>query len=68
MPDKIPRLTAKDAEKLLYENGFVLSRQKGSHRIYRNGKHRMVLPFHAGEILHPKITKELFDILNDVQL
>lgn len=36
MPDKIPRLTAKDAEKLLYENGFVLSRQKGSHRISKS--------------------------------
>ena len=28
------RLTAKEAEKLLLRSGFVLDRQKGSHRIY----------------------------------
>jgi predicted RNA binding protein YcfA (HicA-like mRNA interferase family) len=30
-----PKLTAKEAEKLLFEYGFVLDRQKGSHRIYK---------------------------------
>jgi len=67
MPDKPQRLTAKEAEKFLLENGFSLSRQKGSHRIYRKGKYRMVLPFHSGKILHPKIIKELFEVLEEVQ-
>ena len=67
MSDKPQRLTAKEAEKFLLENGFLLSRQKGSHRIYRKGKHRMVLPFHSGKILHPKIIKELFEILEEAQ-
>ncbi|WP_104686310.1 type II toxin-antitoxin system HicA family toxin [Helicobacter felis] len=49
MPE-LPRLTAKEAEKLLLTNGFIFSRQKGSHRIYTKGKIRQVLPFHSGQI------------------
>ncbi|NHB17012.1 type II toxin-antitoxin system HicA family toxin [Helicobacter pylori] len=60
MPE-LPRLTAKEAEKLLLQNGFVFSRQKGSHRIYVKYKIRQVLPFHSGEILHPKIVKEIME-------
>ncbi len=29
------------------------------YRIYIKGKIRQVLPFHSGEILHPKIVKEM---------
>ncbi|WP_104741037.1 type II toxin-antitoxin system HicA family toxin [Helicobacter bizzozeronii] len=47
MPE-LPKLTAKEAEKLLLQNGFILLRQKGSHRIYLKGKIRQVLPFHVG--------------------
>jgi predicted RNA binding protein YcfA (HicA-like mRNA interferase family) len=65
MSDKLQRLTAKEAEKCLLENGFLLLRQRGSHRIYRKGKHRMVLPFHSSKILHPKIIKELFEVLEE---
>lgn len=65
MKDKLPKLNSKEAEKLLFENGFILDRQKGSHRIYRKDNKRMVIPYHSGKILHPKIIKELFDILND---
>jgi predicted RNA binding protein YcfA (HicA-like mRNA interferase family) len=52
-----PKLTAKEAEKLLFEYGFVLDRQKGSHRIYTKENQRMVIPHHVGEVLHPKIVK-----------
>ncbi|WP_120945888.1 type II toxin-antitoxin system HicA family toxin [Helicobacter labacensis] len=54
-------LTAKEAEKLLLQNGFILLRQKGSHRIYLKGKVRQVLPYHSGKILHPKIIKEIME-------
>jgi predicted RNA binding protein YcfA (HicA-like mRNA interferase family) len=64
MPE-YPRLTAKEAEKLLLHNGFALDRQKGSHRIYTKKSHRMVLPTHAGEILHPKIIKQLFEVIHE---
>lgn len=62
MPE-YPRLTAKEAERLLLQNGFVLDRQKGSHRIYIKGNLRQVLPHHSREILHPKIVKQVFEII-----
>ena len=65
MKDKLPKLNSKEAEKLLFENGFILDRQKGSHRIYKKDDKRMVIPYHSGKILHPKIIKELFEILSD---
>ncbi|WP_367172152.1 type II toxin-antitoxin system HicA family toxin [Brachyspira intermedia] len=35
MKDKLPKLNAKEAEKLLFDNGFILDREKGSHRILK---------------------------------
>ncbi|MCR6580374.1 type II toxin-antitoxin system HicA family toxin [Campylobacter insulaenigrae] len=60
---ELPRMTAKEAEKLLLQNGFLIDRQKGSHRIYKKYSSRMVIPHHSGEILHPKIIKQLFEII-----
>jgi len=61
---KSPVLSAKEAESLLLKAGYVLIRSKGSHRIYiKNGK-RVVIPFHAGKSLHPKIAKEVIDAAN----
>ncbi|BBB20559.1 type II toxin-antitoxin system HicA family toxin [Helicobacter cinaedi] len=65
MGDKLPKLTAKEAESLLLQNGFVVDRQKGSHKIYKKDSKRMVLPHHSGKTLHPKIIKALFEILED---
>lgn len=42
MPE-FPRMTAKEAERFLLQNGFVIDRQKGSHRIYKKGLYRMGL-------------------------
>lgn len=63
MSPKIPRLTAKQIIRFMEKNGFVLTRQSGSHKIYKslNGK-RVTVPYHTGEILHPKLVKS---ILND---
>jgi len=63
MSEEVAKLTAKEAEKYLLRAGFKLARQKGSHRIYRKGNLRMVVPYHQGKTLHPKIIKELFDVL-----
>jgi len=60
---KLPRITAIEAEKLLLQAGFRLIRTKGGHRIYMKGNKRFVLPFHSGKILHPKIVKQLFEII-----
>lgn len=66
MPE-LPKLTAKDAEKLLLQNNFVIDRQKGSHKIYIKNSHRMVLPHHSGKILHPKIVKQVFEIIENAK-
>ena len=62
---KLLRLTAVEAEKLLLQAGFKLIRSKGSHRIYMKENKRFVLPFHSGKILHPKIVKQLFEIIGE---
>ncbi|MFA4958015.1 MAG: type II toxin-antitoxin system HicA family toxin [Candidatus Methanoperedens sp.] len=62
---KLPRLTAQEAEKLLLKAGFNLIRSKGSHRIYMKGDKRIIVPFHPGRILHPKVIKQVLESIND---
>ncbi|QJA05386.1 addiction module toxin, HicA family [Thermosulfurimonas marina] len=62
---KLPRLTAVEAEKLLLQAGFELIRFKGSHKIYKKKEKRFVLPFHSGKNLHPKIVKQLLEIVSE---
>jgi len=59
-------LTARQIVSALERVGFSLSRQSGSHMIYKNaaGK-RVTIPFHAAKILHPKVLKS---ILRDADL
>jgi len=56
---KLPRLSAAEAENMLLQSGFRLERSKGSHRIYVKAKQRIIVPFHAGKTLHPKIVNRL---------
>jgi predicted RNA binding protein YcfA (HicA-like mRNA interferase family) len=64
--EKLPRVTAAEAIKVLERAGFLLVRQSGSHKIYKNkeGK-RVTVPYHAGRTLHPKV---LQSILRDANL
>jgi predicted RNA binding protein YcfA (HicA-like mRNA interferase family) len=57
---RLPRLTAREIVTVLIKVGFVLSRQSGSHQIYKNkdGK-RVTVPFHKNKILHPKVLKSI---------
>jgi predicted RNA binding protein YcfA (HicA-like mRNA interferase family) len=66
MMEKLPRVTAAEAIKVLERAGFLLTRQSGSHKIYKNkeGK-RVTVPYHTGRILHPKV---LQSILRDANL
>jgi predicted RNA binding protein YcfA (HicA-like mRNA interferase family) len=57
---KLPRLTPREAEAILLRAGFKLARGKGSHRIYIKENKRIIIPFHSGKILHPKIVKQVF--------
>ncbi|KKT89055.1 MAG: hypothetical protein UY32_C0023G0013 [Candidatus Jorgensenbacteria bacterium GW2011_GWC1_48_8] len=66
MSKELPRVTAKEIIAVLEKAGFVLTRQSGSHRIYKNaGGKRVTVPHHAGKILHPKILKS---ILRDAEV
>lgn len=60
---RAPRLTASEAESLLLQAGFERLRSKGSHRIYGKGELRVTVPFHAGKVLHPKIVKQVIEII-----
>jgi len=60
---KIPILKAKEAERLLLKAGFELVRIKGSHHIYSKGIKRIVLPFHSGKSLHPKIVNQVLKLI-----
>jgi len=44
---------------MLLKTGFEMVRSKGGHRIYMKGNRRIVLPFHTGKVLHPKILKQV---------
>jgi len=63
---KLPRVTARQIAAVLEKAGFSLSRQSGSHQIYKNAAgNRATIPFHAAKILHPKVLKS---ILHDAEL
>jgi len=66
MMEKLPRVTAAEAVKVLERAGFLLVRQSGSHKIYKNkeGK-RATVPYHTGRTLHPKV---LQSILRDANI
>ena len=60
MNEKLPRVTADEIIRALEKTGFFLSRQSGSHKIYKNkeGK-RVTVPYHSRDILHPKVLKSI---------
>ena len=57
---KLPRITEMQIIKVLEKRGFKLSRQSGSHKIYKDNRaKRVTVPFHSGKILHPKLLKSI---------
>ena len=63
---KLPRVTARQIAAVLEKAGFSLSRQSGSHQIYKNAADKWAtIPFHGAKILHPKVLKS---ILHDADL
>jgi predicted RNA binding protein YcfA (HicA-like mRNA interferase family) len=62
---RLPRWSADEAERALLDAGFVLLRSKGSHRIYLKGTRRVVVPFHSGVVLHPKIIKQVLEAIEE---
>ena len=63
MSSRLPRVTAAQVISVLEAIGFFLTRQSGSHKIYKNSADRRVtVPFHSGKTLHLKTLKS---IIND---
>jgi predicted RNA binding protein YcfA (HicA-like mRNA interferase family) len=62
---KTPRLTSQKAESMLLEVGFQMIRSKGSHRIYMKNDKRVIIPYHSGKILHPKVIKQVMKAIED---
>jgi predicted RNA binding protein YcfA (HicA-like mRNA interferase family) len=63
---RLPRVSATEVIRVLERIGFTLSRQSGSHKIYKNAEGRRVtVPFHGATILKLKTLKS---ILNDAGL
>jgi predicted RNA binding protein YcfA (HicA-like mRNA interferase family) len=57
---RLPRITAKQMEKVLSRLDFYLHHQKGSHaRFLHPDGRRVTLFFHSGEILKPKTLKSI---------
>jgi predicted RNA binding protein YcfA (HicA-like mRNA interferase family) len=53
---KLPRVAGRQMATVSEKHGFSLSRQSGSHQIYKNAAgRRATIPFHAAKILHPKV-------------
>jgi predicted RNA binding protein YcfA (HicA-like mRNA interferase family) len=50
---------------MLLKAGYELIRSSGSHRIYFKEGRRIVIPFHGGRDLHPKIVKQVLKFLED---
>lgn len=56
MNPRLPRVTAREVQRVLEKRGFRVVRQKGGHRILRDSLGRRVtLPHHAGKIMHSKV-------------
>ncbi len=62
---KVPCLTAAQAEAALQKAGFAFLRAKGSHRLYERTGRRVVVPFHSGATLHPKIVKQVLEAIEE---
>ncbi len=62
---KAPRLGAAEAEAMLLTANFVWLRSRGSHRIYAKGSRRVVVPFHSGATLHPRIIKQVLQAIEE---
>jgi predicted RNA binding protein YcfA (HicA-like mRNA interferase family) len=57
---RLARVTAMQIIKILEKRDFKLSRQSGSHKIYKDDRgRRATVPFHSGKILHPKVLKSI---------
>jgi predicted RNA binding protein YcfA (HicA-like mRNA interferase family) len=60
---RLPRITARDAERAIMKDGWLISGSRGSHRQYNHPTKagRVTIPMHRGATLDPKTTKSIVD-------
>ena len=61
---KLPRVTGKEAERALLRAGWYLHHSRGSHFYYKHPDKpgiRNCIPMHSGEILAPKMLKNVLE-------
>ena len=53
--------TARELEKIIQKDGWILIRQIGSHRQYKHHSKlgKVTIPFHKPDELHPKTAKSI---------
>jgi predicted RNA binding protein YcfA (HicA-like mRNA interferase family) len=62
---KLPVVSAKELEKILFKLGFEVSRQKGSHRFYKHPDGRSTtIPHHPGEDISRPLTRTILREIN----
>jgi len=62
----VPVLKPREVEAIPSRLGFVLARQRGSHRQYRHADGRATtIPFHGGRDISPSLLRK---IARDIQL
>lgn len=63
---KLPLITVKQFEKLLFQLGFEFKRQKGSHVFYRHPDGRYTtLPHHGNQVILRSLIRQ---ILREIEL
>jgi predicted RNA binding protein YcfA (HicA-like mRNA interferase family) len=60
MSERLPVITAKAMVAALLRAGFTEVRQRGSHRIFKHGSRRAIVPMHGGD-LKPGTVKAILD-------
>jgi predicted RNA binding protein YcfA (HicA-like mRNA interferase family) len=56
----VPVLKPREVEALLLQRGFLVVRQRGSHRQYRHPDGRgTTIPFHAGRDIAPALFRKI---------
>jgi predicted RNA binding protein YcfA (HicA-like mRNA interferase family) len=56
----VPVLTAREVSRILVKLGFVMVRQRGSHRQYRHPDGRATtVPFHRGRDISPTLLRRI---------
>lgn len=61
---RLPRVTGKDAERVILKAGWYVHHSRGSHFYYRHSDKpsgRICIPMHAGEIIAPKLLKGILE-------